>query len=103
MNKTERATVVNVRRGGECDVYIGRQTRRFARSVFENGFKIGPGFDREQSIAAYRSLFYSDTWHGETLRSAAIERLRGKRLGCWCAPLPCHGDVLAEFVNRDRS
>jgi hypothetical protein len=21
------------------------------------------------------------------------------RLGCWCAPLPCHGDVLAEAAE----
>ena len=27
-----------------------------------------------------------------------------KVLGCWCYPLPCHGDVIAEIVNgRDRS
>lgn len=27
-----------------------------------------------------------------------LERLRGKRLACWCAPLPCHGDVIAEVA-----
>jgi hypothetical protein len=27
-----------------------------------------------------------------------IERLRGFRLACWCAPLPCHGDVLVELI-----
>jgi hypothetical protein len=21
-------------------------------------------------------------------------------LQCWCAPLPCHGDLLAELINR---
>ena len=28
-----------------------------------------------------------------------LEVLRGKRLGCWCAPLPCHGDVLLELLH----
>lgn len=26
--------------------------------------------------------------------------LRGKVLGCWCAPKMCHGDVLAELAER---
>lgn len=30
-----------------------------------------------------------------------IRQLRGKRLGCWCDPLPCHGMVLAAMANGD--
>ena len=29
---------------------------------------------------------------------AALPELQGKVLGCWCAPLPCHGDVLVELT-----
>jgi hypothetical protein len=29
----------------------------------------------------------------------ARAELRGKRLGCWCAPDPCHGHTLAEVAN----
>jgi hypothetical protein len=29
---------------------------------------------------------------------ASLEELRGKRLGCWCAPGPCHGDVLVRLL-----
>jgi Domain of unknown function (DUF4326) len=29
----------------------------------------------------------------------ALPELRGKTLVCWCAPLPCHGDVLVELAN----
>ncbi len=33
---------------------------------------------------------------------ARIKReLRGKILGCWCAPKPCHGDILAAIANDD--
>lgn len=28
-----------------------------------------------------------------------LHRLKDQRLGCWCAPGPCHGDVLAELAN----
>jgi hypothetical protein len=29
-----------------------------------------------------------------------FEPLRGKRLACWCAPLPCHGDVIVEMLGE---
>lgn len=44
------------------------------------------------------------TWlnHNEPdLIEAAKRELKGKILGCWCAPLPCHGDVLAEIANQE--
>lgn len=28
-----------------------------------------------------------------------LESLRGHRLACWCAPLPCHGDVILEWLD----
>jgi Domain of unknown function (DUF4326) len=30
---------------------------------------------------------------------AALPGLRGKDLACWCAPKPCHGDVLLRLAN----
>ena len=30
-----------------------------------------------------------------------LDELRGKDLVCWCAPLPCHADVLIEMANRE--
>ena len=29
---------------------------------------------------------------------AALPELAGKRLGCYCKPLPCHGDVLVKLL-----
>jgi hypothetical protein len=29
-----------------------------------------------------------------------VKALRGKVLGCFCKPRPCHGDVLLEFVDK---
>jgi hypothetical protein len=31
---------------------------------------------------------------------AALPELRGMDLACWCAPLPCHGDVLLRLANQ---
>jgi len=30
----------------------------------------------------------------------ALPELKGKDLVCWCAPLPCHADVLLELANK---
>jgi hypothetical protein len=30
---------------------------------------------------------------------AALPELRGKDLICWCAPKPCHADVLLDLAN----
>jgi Domain of unknown function (DUF4326) len=31
---------------------------------------------------------------------ADIEELRGKTLGCWCDPSPCHGHVLVKYLDE---
>lgn len=73
------------------DVLIDRTT------VWGNPFRIGPDGDRDQVIAAYEAhLRFSPE-----LRKRLPE-LRGKVLGCWCAPQPCHGDVLARWANAPR-
>jgi len=55
-----------------------------------------PGRDgtRDEVIALYRS------WLSDRLAADPdfLEPLRGKRLACWCAPLACHADVLAELI-----
>jgi len=30
---------------------------------------------------------------------ASLHELKGKRLGCFCKPKLCHGDVLVELIN----
>ena len=71
-------------------VRIDRATR------WGNPYRIGayPAFDRGEVIVAYRA------WLARQLVDdpAFLEPLRGKRLGCWCAPEPCHGDVIAELI-----
>lgn len=69
------------------DVYIGRP------SPWGNPFVIGRDGDRAQVIARYRRWISR-----QPALLARIPTLREKALGCWCAPQPCHGDVLAELA-----
>lgn len=83
-------TVVHLKKA-EYDVYIGRPSK------WGNPFEIGPDGTREQVIAKYR------TWiQTQPELMSALHELQGKRLGCWCHPKACHGDVLDELANKDR-
>ncbi len=72
------------------DVYIGRRRG----SVWGNPYVIGKDGDRETVIRKYREYLLSNP----TLL-AQLPELEGKTLGCWCAPKPCHGDVLVELLE----
>lgn len=70
------------------DVYIGRGSK------WGNPFKIGEHGTREEVIAKY------EVWVKEQPElMEALPELRGKILGCWCAPQACHGDVLVRLAN----
>ena len=45
-------------------------------------------------------LKYKFDLNGNPELLKAIPELKGKRLGCYCAPQSCHGDILAELANR---
>jgi len=72
------------------DVFIGRTTQ------WGNPFRIGPDGNREQVVQKFRDWIIR---RPSLLRS--IEHLRGKVLGCFCAPALCHGNVLAELADLD--
>jgi len=79
--------VVNLRYES-CNVYIGRPSK------WGNPFQIGHGRTRQQAIEQYREWILQQP---ELL--AALPELRDRRLGCYCAPLLCHGDVLLELID----
>lgn len=70
------------------DVYIGRPGK------WGNPFVIGLDGTRREVVEKYRAYLMNSP---DLL--ASLPELEGKTLGCWCAPLPCHGDVLAELAN----
>ena len=87
-------SVVNIRKSS-YNVYIGRG------SIWGNPFVIGIDGNRGVVIDKYRDYMIKRLESG----SIAIERLLeldGKVLGCYCAPLPCHGNVLLELIEKEK-
>lgn len=73
------------------DVYIGRPSK------FGNPFVIGYDGERDSVIDKFAAWI---SVRPDLIAAAKLE-LRGKTLGCFCAPLRCHGDVLAHIANED--
>jgi hypothetical protein len=70
-------------------VYIGRP------SLWGNPFAIGRDGTRDEVITKFEAWIV-----GKPALMARLPELKGKRLICWCAPLPCHGDVLHHLANN---
>lgn len=71
------------------DVFIGRPSK------WGNPFFVGRDGTRSEVIAKYRVWILK-----QPHLMAALSELRGKVLGCHCAPKRCHGEVLVELSNR---
>jgi hypothetical protein len=80
-------TVVN-KYASDFDVYIGRGSK------WGNPFVVGVDGTRKEVI----------DWYEEHLTNSpelleALPELLGKRLGCFCKPKACHGDVLKKYAE----
>lgn len=87
-------SVVNLKRGDLFDVYIGRAGHGYD-GYFGNPFN-GPY--RALNIAEFRLWFLKRVETDSVFRTRVLE-LRGKRLGCFCAPKPCHGNVIVDWLT----
>lgn len=68
----------------------GYVTRIDRNTPWGNPFILDDDGTRDQVIAAYRDHYLP---HKPSLLNR-IHELRGRALGCWCAPASCHGDIL---------
>jgi len=75
------------------DVYIGRP------SIFGNPFSMRSERDRMAVIEKYREYFLARIESDPVFKQKVLA-LKGKRLGCFCAPKPCHGDVIIEWLKE---
>lgn len=81
--------------GEEFDVYIGRKT------PWGNPFPIehdSNGAKRKDVIEKFK-VYFKEKFLDKPENLDKLLTLRGLRLGCHCKPLPCHGDVIADFLN----
>lgn len=122
-------TVVNVRRGREFDVYVGRAVPRASdprcrkASIFGNPYKVGVHARcAEEAVELFEGLMRAMLSRGGRAWGALPGRatrgvvkaawltahewrtellaLRGKSLGCWCHPDPCHAHVLVRLIDE---
>lgn len=94
MTVTMKTHVVNMRHGACYDVFIGRAGHG------ERGYYGNPYYDgtREENIRRFREYFAHRIETDPEFRQRVLA-LRGKRLGCFCAPRPCHGDVYVAWLE----
>ena len=80
--------VVNVK-VEKPDIAIGRPSK------WGNPFIMGKDGTREDVVRKYGEWILKQP---ELLNS--LHELKGKKIGCFCAPEKCHGDVLAKLTNE---
>ena len=110
INKMEKTTIVNIKKRelnkrGITDfeewqkspksVYIGRNMSFYVKgttqSKWANPFSVKK-YGRAECLKLY------EKYVRECPLSKQLEELRGKELGCWCHPEPCHGDILIKLL-----
>ena len=80
------------------DVYIGRPGFWGNPFSFKEGtlaeFKVS---SREECVSEYEKWLLNQPELIEKVK----KELKGKILGCWCAPQACHGDILIKIANEE--
>lgn len=85
-----KTKVVNLK-NDKYDILIDRRTK------WGNPFVLDKDGDRNEVCDKYEE--YIRNGEGKWLLEH-LDELRGKRLGCWCAPARCHGDTLVKLIEE---
>lgn len=88
-------------------VYIGRKGVVFINgtrfplydSIWANPYKINETQTREKVIQLY-SEYIQEKLESDNNLVNELLKLKGKKLGCWCKPEYCHGDILIELIKK---
>jgi len=83
----------------DCDIYIGRRMTmggwNLPQSKWANPFPVKKESERADALRKYEEWIRT-----QPHLIASLEELRGKRLGCWCKPKACHGDILIRLMDE---
>lgn len=98
--------VVNLRRRS-FDIYIGRAGKG-TEGYFGNPYAVGRVCQRcgalhdtgASTLPCFEQYFFHRLGTDAEFR-IRVRALAGKTLGCFCAPNPCHGDIIARWVNQN--
>lgn len=91
------------------DRYVGREDSEFH---FGNPFSHQKGTkahivvkSRDEAVRLYKEWLLGNEYP-DLCRNRRdwilnnVHKLKDKTIACWCKPLSCHGDVLAELADR---
>lgn len=82
------------------DIYVGRPSKWGNPFTHIADKKTAAQFvvsSRDEAVSAYREWITEGD--GKHLLED-LHELKGKVLGCWCAPKACHGDVLLKLIEE---
>ena len=87
------------------NVYIGRRgcilidKRRFPEknSEYANPYKVGKDGTLDEVLEKYE-IYLRKKLEDDTFKVSFLT-LKGKRLGCWCKPNKCHGDIILKILD----
>ena len=89
--------VINLHNYKDKDyIYIGRG------SDFGNPYVIGVDGNRAEVILKFKTYFIDKINRNKTFRDKVLS-LKGRKLGCFCFPLPCHGNVIEDYISSQIS
>jgi len=75
-------------------VYIGRP------SVFGNPFPVTKKQVRHIAVEKFR-VYFAERSKNDRVFMAALQKLKtATALVCFCKPEACHGDIIAEYLER---
>lgn len=98
-----KTTVVNLR-VEKFDVKIARNSKNQIPAPPESGCFGNPYpvkiHGRKLCLELYRIYFHKRIAEDADFKAAVIN-LRGKRLGCFCKPDSCHGDIIKEWLDKE--
>jgi len=94
-------TIVNISKK-KCDVYIGRGKNGNIpdppnAGCFGNPFSVRR-YGRKNSVERFVVYFYDRVESDSEFRDAVLA-LKDLKLGCFCKPLECHGDVIKQWLD----
>jgi hypothetical protein len=74
------------------NLYIGRNMEFYVKGATESKWK-NP-YKGDNCIEKYEEYIRENKLYND------IHELKGKELGCWCHPNPCHGNVLIKIYKE---
>lgn len=80
--------------------YIGRTCGEWLQSKWANPFKMESDKSDKRKIVINK---YKKWLKEQEQLLKDWEELVARKLGCWCAPKPCHGDILIKLVKENLS